>query len=109
MTALGETLAAYREAVAHFRWDIPDDFNFGRDVVDRFGAERPALLWRDAVGHERRLRFGEIQRESNRVAYLHQDLKIFRKAKCAMLQQVVPWSPFDSLHRIKKFPRSILA
>ncbi len=66
-------LAAHRERCAAFRWDVPETFNFGRDVVDRFAAadpERPALLWRNAAGDERRLRYGEVRTESNRVAGL---------------------------------------
>ncbi len=72
MSGLGGALDAWRRQVAGFRWEVPDRFNFGRDVVDRFAAdpERAALLWRDAGGRERRLSFGEVRRGSDRVAEL---------------------------------------
>jgi acetyl-CoA synthetase/medium-chain acyl-CoA synthetase len=91
---LGETLDSYREAVARFRWDVPDEFNFGRDVIDRFGAdpERRALLWRDARGRERRLRFADVSRESNRAAHLARSLGIGPGAPViVMLPRVPEW------------------
>jgi hypothetical protein len=34
-----------------FAWDVPAEFNFGRDVVDALGREeRRGLLFVDAVG-----------------------------------------------------------
>ena len=59
MAALHEALDRYRQICKNFRWEVPDGFNFGRDVVDRFAdePERPALLWRNEEGRERRLRF----------------------------------------------------
>ncbi len=77
-SGLESALDAYRREVDRFRWDVPERFNFGRDVVDRFAQEpkRPALLWRDAAGHERRLDFGEVRAGSNRVAHLARALGI---------------------------------
>ena len=71
MSELAASLAAYRREVERFRWEVPDAFNFGRDVVDAFAAadpRRPALLWRNAHGSERRLGFGEVAADSNRAA-----------------------------------------
>jgi acetyl-CoA synthetase/medium-chain acyl-CoA synthetase len=72
MNALPEDLDRYRLACERFRWEVPDWFNFGRDVVDRFAEEpeRPALLWRNPEGHERRLRFSEVSAASNQLAHL---------------------------------------
>jgi acetyl-CoA synthetase/medium-chain acyl-CoA synthetase len=72
VSGLEQQLASYRSEVETFRWDVPDAFNFGRDVVDHYAADpaRPALLWRDATGRERRLSFAEVAAASNRVAHL---------------------------------------
>lgn len=69
-------LAAWRETSAAFQWDVPDRFNFGRDVVDRMPPNQPALLWRNATGTQRRFTFGEIATASNRVAHLFRELGI---------------------------------
>jgi acetyl-CoA synthetase/medium-chain acyl-CoA synthetase len=72
MSALDEALDRYRRTCESFRWEVPDPFNFGRDVVDRFALdpERPALLWRSVEGHERRLRFSDVSAASNQFAHL---------------------------------------
>jgi len=72
VSALGEALDRYRLACEEFRWETPDPFNFGHDVVDRFAEEpeRPALLWRNAEGRKRRLRFSDVSAASNRLAHL---------------------------------------
>ncbi len=71
-TGLREALERQRRAAEAFRWQVPERFNFGRDVVDRHAEQpdRPALLWRDAGGRERRLSFGEVAAASDRVAHL---------------------------------------
>jgi acetyl-CoA synthetase/medium-chain acyl-CoA synthetase len=71
MPSLGDALDRFRRQAELFRWEVPDRFNFGRDVIDRFGADpsRPALLWRDAGGRERRLAFAEVARASDRAAH----------------------------------------
>jgi acyl-coenzyme A synthetase/AMP-(fatty) acid ligase len=78
MSELQGALDRYRRSCEAFRWELPEQFNFGRDVVDRFARDpqRPALLWRHAGGRERRLTFAEISRASNRVAHLFRSLGI---------------------------------
>jgi len=75
---LQQSLDDYRRSVDRFRWDVPEVFNFGRDVVDRLAADpdRPALLWRSASGGERRLSFADVKRESNRFAQLLHSLGV---------------------------------
>ncbi len=55
---------------AAFRWEIPATFNFATDVVDAWAREpsRPALLWSNAAGEERRYTFAEIASLSCRLA-----------------------------------------
>jgi acetyl-CoA synthetase len=59
-----EAAARHRRLLEAFRWEVPETFNFGRDVVDRFAAEpdRPALWWRSEAGAQRQLGFGEVAR-----------------------------------------------
>jgi acetyl-CoA synthetase/medium-chain acyl-CoA synthetase len=78
VSELLQQLDDYRRSVDRFRWDVPESFNFGRDVVDRLAADpnRPALLWRSASGGERRLTFADVARESNRFAQLLRSLDV---------------------------------
>ena len=68
-----DALALYRERCRQFRWEIPERFNFARDVVDAHAAagDGPALWWRATDGRtEQRLRFSEVRERSSRVAAL---------------------------------------
>jgi acetyl-CoA synthetase/medium-chain acyl-CoA synthetase len=76
VSELSDALERHGRAREAFRWQVPDAFNFARDVVDGFAAERPALLWRSAAGGERRLDFGAVQAGSRRVAGLLADLGV---------------------------------
>ena len=62
----------YAATAQAFRWAVPGRFNFAGDVVDRWAAigGKPALLWCDDAGRERRFTFGEIARASCRFANL---------------------------------------
>ena len=78
MSEIDRALDAYRRQADAFRWELPDGFNFGRDVIDRRAreADGPALLWRGAGGAERRLRYSDVARASNRMARLARSLGV---------------------------------
>jgi acetyl-CoA synthetase/medium-chain acyl-CoA synthetase len=94
MSELSQALDRWRRERDDFHWSVPDPFNFGRDVVDHFAADpaRPALLWRDSEGRERRLGFGDVRAGSNRVAQLFASLGV-RAAEpvLVMLPRVPEW------------------
>ena len=60
----------YAETCERFRWQVPETFNFGADVVDALAADerRLALVWCNEAGAEARLTFADIARASNRLA-----------------------------------------
>ncbi|MCC2113128.1 MAG: acyl-CoA synthetase [Hyphomicrobiales bacterium] len=62
---------SYAELYADFRWHIPDRFNIGIDVCDRWvkiEPDRVAIIDRDADGAARRWTFGELKTASDRLA-----------------------------------------
>src|SRR5690554_2988704 len=63
---MSNNMKHYGEARASFTWQVPETFNFGADVVDRFAreADGPALVWANAAGEERRYNYSDIARES---------------------------------------------
>jgi acetyl-CoA synthetase len=78
MSGLDPALDAWKRKRDAFRWETPDPFNFGADVIGRFARdpERPALLWRGADGAERRLRYADVAAEANRFTHLLRSLGI---------------------------------
>jgi acetyl-CoA synthetase len=62
---------SYRDFKENFKIDVPENFNFGFDIVDEWAElepEKPALVWCNDHGAERRFTFRDISRLSNRCA-----------------------------------------
>jgi len=94
MEDLEASLDRWRRTRDAFRWEIPDPFNFTRDVVGRFAAEpaRPALLWRSAAGAEARLSFAEVNTGARRMARLLVDLGVAPgEPVIVMLPRIPAW------------------
>src|SRR3954467_13401035 len=63
----------YEEVVEAFRWDVPEYFNIGFDVCDRWADSEPNRLALLSVGRDERVStysLGALQRGSNRLANL---------------------------------------
>ncbi|HZP40658.1 MAG TPA: acyl--CoA ligase [Candidatus Binatia bacterium] len=58
----------YDDLVAGFRWQVPEEFNFGA-LVDAWATDRSrtALYWEDEAGRRERLTFWDVKQASNRV------------------------------------------
>src|SRR5512139_2897792 len=94
MSGLDSALDAWKRKRDAFRWETPDRFNFGTDVVERFAREpaRKALLWRGADGAERRLTYAEVSRQANRFAHLLRSLGVRPgEPVVVMLPKVPEW------------------
>ncbi len=67
-----EAMQDYAATARTFALDLPDTFNFGRDVVDAQAArhDKLALIWCNEAGDERRFSFSEIAAASSRLANL---------------------------------------
>ncbi len=63
----------YDELVARFSWDIPEFYNIGQDVCDRWAEKKPdhlALTFVDEDGLTSDFTFGALRAQSNRLANL---------------------------------------
>lgn len=62
----------YDECARNFRWQLPQTFNFGADVVDAQARrnDKLALIWCNDAGEERRFLFSDISRLSSQLANL---------------------------------------
>lgn len=60
--------SSYEEVVRRFRWQVPQRYNIGVDVVDRQRMDQLALIFLDEQHCEQRFSFGDIRQRSNRFA-----------------------------------------
>ncbi|MDQ3912821.1 MAG: AMP-binding protein [Actinomycetota bacterium] len=86
MANIGDYATTYES----FEWETPERFNFGRDVVDSWDGDRPAMIWLGANGDERRLTFGGFSRLSNRFASAATELGIERGDRVMIVTGKVP-------------------
>src|SRR5215475_15153242 len=71
-------MSNYAQEHASFMLAVPEFFNFGFDVVDKW-AEAPsklAMLWVDDVGRSAHYTFADMRRESDRFASVLQGLGV---------------------------------
>ena len=58
---------SYEDFKENFKIKVPEDFNFGFDVVDEYARLEPdkeALIWCDDDGNERHFTFADIKEQS---------------------------------------------
>lgn len=79
----------YDQLVAAFRWRIPERYNIGVDISDRWAAhepDRPAILDVDASnGDVRVTTYGELREDSNRLANALRKLGVARGDRVAIM------------------------
>ena len=95
----------YDGLVKNFKVKVPDNFNFGYDVVDAWAAEEPgreALLWTDEHGDERRFTFGELKDYTDRTAAFFQSLGIGKGDRVMLMlkRRYQFWFTIVALHKL---------
>jgi acyl-coenzyme A synthetase/AMP-(fatty) acid ligase len=92
MSELGTALDEYRRRCADFRWQVPETFNFARDVVDRFAKDpqRPATLYRSVDGEQTRFTFAQMSDSIHRCAGLLEALGIEAGERIIVLLPRIP-------------------
>jgi acyl-coenzyme A synthetase/AMP-(fatty) acid ligase len=80
----------YATTYEQFDWETPERFNFGRDIVDKWPEDSPAMIWLGTSGEERRLTFGDFTRLSNRFANVAREMGVSRGDRVMVLLGKVP-------------------
>ena len=96
---------SYEDFMENFRIIVPENFNFGYDVVDEAAAANPdkiALVWCDDKGGEKVFTFGQLKHFSDKTANFFSSLGI-RKGDPVMLvlkRRFEFWFCILALHKI---------
>jgi medium-chain acyl-CoA synthetase len=83
----------WEDLTAAFRWQVPEEFNFGA-LVDAWATDRSrvALYWEDEAGRTARLTFWDVSRASNRLRHALDALGVRRgDPVLVMLPRVPEW------------------
>src|SRR5206468_571941 len=67
---VAHNMTDYEQTRREFQWDVPEQFNWARDVIGRWAADpaRLAMWWVGPQGEERKITFAEFDRRANQVA-----------------------------------------
>jgi len=91
-----EEFSSYKDFMDNFEIIVPEDFNFGFDIVDEWAMREPdklALMWCDDHGGEHRFTFNDLSRLSNRAAcyFKHLGIKKGDVVMCILRQRYEYW------------------
>lgn len=73
------TFTSQEDFKQHLKIKVPDNFNFGYDIVDKWAEEEPdrkALLWTNDQGEHIQFTYADLKRETDKVASYLQSLGI---------------------------------
>jgi acetyl-CoA synthetase len=99
------TFGSYEDFKINYKVSVPDNFNFGFDVVDAWASEQPdkrALVWCNDQGEEHFFSFSDIKSESNRIANFLTGLGITKGSTVMLIlkRRYEYWMVAVALHKI---------
>jgi acetyl-CoA synthetase len=84
------SVTSYEDARASHRWEVPERYNIAADICDRHPRDQPAMIHEDHHGNVRRIAWGELQDNSNRMANVLAAHGVERGDRVAMLLPSTP-------------------
>ena len=96
---------SYKDFKENYKVNVPDDFNFGFDIVDGWAKEepeKPALVWCNDHDEEKRFTFTDISKLSARTANFFESLGIHKGSVVMLIlrRRWEYWICAAALHKI---------
>jgi len=96
---------SYEDFIKNYKVNIPENFNFGFDIVDIYADENPgkkALVWCNDYGEEKIFTFADVKKYSNKIANLLTKIGIKKGDKVLLIlkQHYEYWLTAVALHKI---------
>lgn len=96
---------SYEDFIQNYKLNIPDNFNFGFDIVDAWAdsdKDMQALVWCDDHGNERSFTFNDIKKLSNQAANYFVSLGITKGSKILVIlrRRWEYWVIAAAIHKI---------
>ena len=89
----------------NFKVEVPENFNFGYDIVDAWAAEQPeknAILWTNDQGLEHQYTFAELKEKTDATASYFQSLGIGHGDMVMLIlkRRIEFWFSIIALHKL---------
>lgn len=81
---------SYEQACERHRWAVPERYNIAADVCDKHRPEKLAMIHEDFEGRVRRVAWGEIQGNADRLAHVLRAHGVVKDDRVAMLLPPTP-------------------
>ena len=99
------SFTSQEDFIKHFKIKVPENFNFGYDVVDAWAAERPdknALLWTNDKGEHIQFTYADLKKYTDMTASYFQSLGIGHGDKVMLIlkRRYEFWFSIIALHKI---------
>ncbi len=100
-----EEFSSYEDFMQGFKVQVPDDFNFGYDVVDAWAKavpEKEALLWANDKGEVKHVTYGALKNITDQCAAFFQGIGIEKGDRVMLIlkRRVEWWYAMVALHKI---------
>ena len=97
--------SSYDDFMENFHVNVPENFNFGYDVVDKWAEtapDKPALLWTNDKGEKIQFTFADIKRESDKTASFLQSIGVGRGDMVMLIlkRHYQFWFSIIALHKL---------
>lgn len=99
------SFASQEDFIKNLKISVPENFNFGYDVVDAWAAEQPdkkALLWTNDKGESRQFSFADMKRYTDMTASYFQSLGVSRGDMVMLIlkRRYEFWYSIVALHKL---------
>ena len=100
-----EEFSSYEDFMQGFKVKVPDNFNFGYDVVDAWAKavpEKEALLWANDKGDVKHVTYGALKNISDQCAAFFQGIGIEKGDRVMLIlkRRIEWWYAMIALHKI---------
>lgn len=99
------SFTSQEDFINNLKINVPEDFNFGYDIVDAWAAEqpdKPALLWTNDKGEHQQFSFADMKRYTDMTASYFQSLGIGRGDMVMLIlkRRFEFWFSIVALHKL---------
>ena len=99
------SFTSQEDFIKNFKINVPENFNFGYDVVDAWAEaepDKPALLWTNDKGEHRQFTFADMKRYTDMTASYFQSLGIGRGDMVMLIlkRRFEFWFSIVALHKL---------